>query len=131
MGNLRHAEHSSVFELGASIYSSPLVVGDTVYIASLDKQVYAIDLDTGRDRWLYETGGRIFSSPAHFEASLWVGSNDGRLHELDPETGKLRSFFQATERIVNAPAYNPRTRRFFVPTFANEIYCLERKNEFE
>ena len=30
-----------------------------------------------------------------------------------------------TERVTNKIAY-PSTKRFFVPTFANEVYCLER-----
>ena len=26
-------------------------------------------------------------------------------------------------------SYNPTTKRFFVPTFANEIYCIERNHQ--
>lgn len=115
------------FETGAGIYSIPLIAGDVVYAASLDKTLYAIDLDSGKKTATFETGGRIFSSPILAEHSVWIGSNDGKLYELEPETLKLRGFFQATERIVNKIAYNPKTKRFFVPTHANEMYCLERK----
>ncbi|MDB5238641.1 MAG: Quinonprotein alcohol dehydrogenase [Candidatus Kaiserbacteria bacterium] len=116
-------------ETGAGIYSTPLIVKDTVYVASLDKSVYAVDLDTGKDRWTFDTAGRIFAAPAAFEGALWIGSNDGRLYELDLHTGKSISFFQVTERIVNAVAYNEKTRRLFVPTCANEIYCIEKKRD--
>ncbi|MFZ2983891.1 MAG: PQQ-binding-like beta-propeller repeat protein, partial [Minisyncoccia bacterium] len=109
------------------IYSVPLVHEDTVYVASLDKRLYAIDLDTGADRWIFETRGRIFSSPVLADGAVWIGSNDGRVYEVDPVRGTLRNFFQATERITNKIAYNPSTKRFFVPTVANEIYCIERK----
>lgn len=115
-------------ETGAGIYSAPLVVGDTAYVASLDKHLYAIDLATGKERWSFATGGRIFSSPVLADGSIWIGSNDGRLYEIDPTNGTLRRFFQATERIVSAIAYNPATRDLFVPTVANEMYCL-RKTE--
>lgn len=110
----------------AGFYSTPLVSGDVVFASSLDKHVYAINLDDGNIRWQYATGGRIFSSPALAEGSLWVGSNDGRLRELDPSTGKLRSFFQASERVTGVTAYNTATKSFFVPTVGNEIYCLTR-----
>lgn len=116
-------------QTGGGIYSTPLVVGDTAYVASLDKRLYAIDLNTWEDRWIFETNGRIFSSPAFIEDSIWVGSNDGRLYELDPQKGTLLNFFQITERIVNKIAYNPRTKRFFVPTVANELYCIKRNNK--
>ena len=112
-------------QTGAGIYSTPLVHEDTVYVASLDKRLYAIDLDTWQDRWIFETSGRIFSSPVLIEGSVWIGSNDGRLYEIDPKCGKLKKFFQATERIVGKAAYNQHTKRLFVPTVANEVYCLQ------
>lgn len=125
-----HAEDGSLkfsHTTHESIFSTPLVHGDVVYIGSLDKFIYAIDLDTGLPRWHFQTDGRVFASPVIAEHSLWIGSNDGRLYELDIETGALRSFFQATERIVNAIAYSEKTKLLFVPTVANELYCLKRK----
>lgn len=52
--------------------------------------------------------------------------HDGRLYELDVGTEKNIPYFQTTERIVNKVAYNPATKRFFVPTYANEVYCILR-----
>ena len=49
------------------------------------------------------------------------------MYEIDLISGKELSFFQATERITNKIVYNAETERFFVPTFANEIYCLEKQ----
>lgn len=114
-------------EMGAGMYSIPLVYNETVYITSLDKHVYALDLDSFNERWRFQTNGRIFASPIFAEESLWVGSNDGCLYELDPEKGTVKSYFQTTERIVNAIAYNADTKRLFVPTCANELYCLTKK----
>ena len=37
------------FQTGAGIYSNPLVNNNVVYIASLDKTLYKIDLETGRE----------------------------------------------------------------------------------
>ncbi len=114
-------------QTGAGIYSTPLVLNDRAYVASLDKTLYAIDLNSGKQTGSFETAGRIFSSPVIFENSIWLGSNDGKLYELSPETLALRGEFQASERIVNKIAYNEKTKKFFVPTVANEIYCLERQ----
>lgn len=108
------------------IFSTPLVHGDIAYSASLDKHLYAIHLDSGESMWSFLTHGRIFSSPVVARGSVWIGSNDGRLYELDPETGELRSFFQATERIVNAIACDERTGHLYVPTVANELYCIRK-----
>jgi outer membrane protein assembly factor BamB len=111
----------------AGTYSSPLVVIDTVFVASLDKYLYAIDLNTHEVRWKFLTNGRIFASPTFFDGSVWIGSNDGVLYELDPSTGDQRSTFQVTERIVNRLVCNEKTKSLFVTTIANEIYCIKKE----
>ena len=108
-------------------YSSPLVENGRLYMGALDKQVYCIDLNSGAVLWRHWTHSRVFASPVLVEGNLYIGSNDGRLYDLDPETGKETAYFQAPERIVNKVAYNPQTKRFFVPTYANELYCLSKK----
>ncbi len=115
------------FKTEMPVFSTPLVVGNLVYAASLDKNLYALSLDRGEVVWTFLTHGRIFSSPVLALDSLWIGSNDGRLYELAPENGEPRSFFQATERIVNAIAYDEKARTLFVPTVANELYCLRKR----
>lgn len=114
-------------EFGAGIYSSPLVHEDTIYVASLDKHIYAISAATGANIWEYATSGRIFASPTITGSSIWIGSNDCRLYELDARSGRMRSFFQATERIVNAVAIQ--NDSIFVPTVANELYCIKKKSQ--
>lgn len=116
------------FQTKAGIYSTPLVVGNTVYVASLDKRLYAIDLVTGTMRWEFLTSGRIFASPEVIGERLYIGSNDGRLYELD-FNGKEVALFQATERITNKIGYNARTGKIFLPTYANELYCLSPASE--
>ncbi len=109
------------------VYSGPLVENGRLYMGALDKQVYCIDLNSGAVLWRHWTHSRVFASPVLVEGNLYIGSNDGRLYELEPETGKETAYFQAPERIVNKIAYNPQTKRFFVPTYANELYCLSKK----
>ena len=115
------------FKAEFGFYSTPLIYKNKVYASSIDKHVYCIDLDTFELKWKWSAGARIFASPVEIEGSIYIGANTGRLTELDPETGKELSFLIVPERITNRPAYNPKTKRFFVPTFANEIYCLEKK----
>lgn len=112
-----------------AIYSTPLVHDHVVYVASLDKNLYCIDLDTGTIVWKFATRGRIFASPEIVGDRVYIGSNDGRLYELDAVTGKNTALFQATERITNKVACNKNTGSIFLPTFANEMYCLKRDGE--
>lgn len=109
------------------VLSDPVIHNNFVYITSLDKYIYCIDIRSGVIVWKFYARARIFSSPIFVEGKIYFGSNDARWYELDPNTGKETAFFQAVERITTATIYNPKTKRFFLPTFANEIYCLSKK----
>jgi outer membrane protein assembly factor BamB len=121
-GKLIYTHHAET-----GIYSQPLVWNDRAYVVSTDKRIYCINLKTLTPEWNFLANGRLFASPVIAEDKLYVGSNDGRLYEIDPLTGKNSGFFQTTERIMNKIAYNPETKRFFVLTYANELYCLTRR----
>ena len=115
------------FQTLAGIYSTPLACEGRVYVSSLDKKLYCLDLERkGELVWSFDTGARIFSSPVLIEGHIFAGANDGRLYEIDANSGKLLGFFQALERITSPLAYNAITKRFFLPTYANEVYCFTR-----
>ena len=111
------------------IYSTPVVWEGCLYMGLIDKRIVCVDIDTATILWQHQGQTRVFATPAFIEGSLYCGCNDGRLYELDPATGKELSFFQTTERITNKIAYNPKTKRFFLPTYANEMYCLTKRAE--
>ncbi|NQV93105.1 PQQ-binding-like beta-propeller repeat protein [Candidatus Kaiserbacteria bacterium] len=119
--------HTHQAEFG--IYSTPTVYKDNVYFTSLDKRLYSINLKTNALNWFFEAKGRIFSSPTVINEKLYIGSNDGRLYELDPGTGEELGFLQVSERITNKVVYNEENKKFFLLTFANEVYCLTRNKE--
>ena len=119
-------EPKGKFETKDYIYSTPKVHEDNVYFTSTDKNLYSVNLDTGKLNWRFAAGGRVFSSPELVDDRVLIGSNDGRLYEIDIQTGKCDSFFQATERITNKVVFNPATKKIFLITCANEVYCLEK-----
>ncbi|MEP7162852.1 MAG: PQQ-binding-like beta-propeller repeat protein, partial [Candidatus Moraniibacteriota bacterium] len=116
------------FEVGLANYSSPFISEGKVYVASLDKSLYCLDLATGKKLWSFPARARIFASPTIIEGKLYIGSNDARLYELDPITGKQTGYFQVTERITNPLYHDPKTSLFYLTTYANEIYCLKKKD---
>lgn len=108
-------------------YSTPLIVGDTVICTSFDKHVHCFNIFTGALLWKYDTGARCFSTPILAEGKIYVGSNNGMLFELDPLHGSVSGIFQTRERIVNSIAYDTKTKLFLIPTFANEVFALKKR----
>ena len=52
------------FKTGGIVYSTPLVVNDTVFIGSEDSIFYAIDFNSGSEIWHYKAGNKILSTAA-------------------------------------------------------------------
>lgn len=112
---------------GFGIFSTPLIYENRVYFTSTDKRLRCINLDNFNiifERNVDDT--RIFSSPIVVNDKLYVGTNAGRLHEIDLHTGKELGYFQTAERITNSVVHNTKTNTFFLPTYANEVFCLKK-----
>jgi PQQ-dependent dehydrogenase (methanol/ethanol family) len=101
--NVGHLRLAWAFQLASlrSNESSPLVIGDTMYVTTSwgPKYVYALDARTGAQKWKYEpeipddvlqyaccdvnNRGVSFA-----DGKLFVGRLDGKLSALDASTGK-------------------------------------------
>jgi len=89
------------YQTNDSMYSSPTISGDVLYIGSKDKNVYAINATNGDEIWHYATGSRIDSSPAVSEGVVYIGSWDWNIYALGATTGaKIWNF--TTEGVVRA-----------------------------
>ncbi len=80
-----NSEGLVTLELG--IHSSPTVVNGVVYFGSQDRNIYAVDADTGTQLWEFRTNSFVEASPAVVDGIVYCGSNDGYFYALDAETG--------------------------------------------
>ena len=71
-----------------AIISSATVEDETVFVASLDGYVYAIDEQSGKIKWEVSTGEGISQTPATVGNSVYVVTDDERLFKLSLEKGK-------------------------------------------
>lgn len=103
------------FRTGGRVISSPLVVGDAVYVGSTDGALYAVNRADGTERWKFATQGPIASSPAAAGGVVFISSLDGNVYGVDAATGKERwRFATKGERRFTAPGIHgaiPRTER--------------------
>jgi alcohol dehydrogenase (cytochrome c) len=120
-----------------SFASTPLVVGDTVYVQDLSSSVYALDARTGRRRWtlrlrapndgpngLAAAAGRLF------------GATDTSVFALDPRTGRRlwgRRLTSASEQFVDIAPLAARGLVFastvgFPPGGRGALYALDQRN---
>ncbi|MHA4806524.1 glycosyl hydrolase family 18 protein [Flavitalea flava] len=94
------------FKTGGKVFSSPVLQNGLAYIGSEDKNLYAIDIHTGKARWKFITGGAVHSTPAVAAGSVYFGSMDGYYYAVDAATGKLTwKFRTGGENLIGEKGY--------------------------
>ena len=71
----------------SSVYSSPYVYNQVVYIGSHDYKLYALNIINGGVKWSFASKGLIKSSPVAYNGDIYVGSYDKYLYAVDTGTG--------------------------------------------
>jgi outer membrane protein assembly factor BamB len=69
--------------------SSPLVVGQTVYLGDWNGRVWALRKTTGATDWVTKLDGEVKGGAAISGNRLFVGDYSGHLYALSMETGKV------------------------------------------
>jgi outer membrane protein assembly factor BamB len=85
-------------------YSSAALSNGMVVLGGRDKNVRAIDMATGKQRWVFPTRARVEASPAVAGTRVVVGSSDGKVDVLDLGSGKKRWEFEAGAPLTASPA---------------------------
>ncbi|MEX0736184.1 MAG: PQQ-binding-like beta-propeller repeat protein [Bacteroidota bacterium] len=104
---LNRAERRWAVFIG-SIESSPLIVGEQLFVTTLGGVLYALNKIDGEEIWKFETApkGRrkpIRSSPASDGEVLVFGSDDGTLYGINLKDGSLRWKYQTSGSIFGTP----------------------------
>ncbi len=63
--------------------------GLAYFCSMVDNKVYALDINTGKERWTYFAEGPVRFSPALWNKRIYFGSDDGYVYCLKAKTGKL------------------------------------------
>ncbi|MFI5192584.1 MAG: PQQ-binding-like beta-propeller repeat protein [Chitinophagales bacterium] len=94
------------FKTGGKIFSSPAVINGMAFIGSEDGNLYALDVQSGKQRWKFATGGAVHSSPAVYGNTVFFGSFDGYYYAVDIRHGKLRWKFKTEgEKQIGGKGY--------------------------
>ena len=70
-------------------YSVVVADGTCYFGSSADHKVYAVDAETGREKWSFFTGGPVRLAPAFWQDRLFAASDDGYLYCLASRDGTL------------------------------------------
>ena len=86
-----------------SLTSGATVADGTVYIGSADKRLYAIDSETGHEKWHFETQDIVRSTPAAAHGRVFVGSREHSVYAVNAGTGALVWKYDTLREVVSSP----------------------------
>jgi eukaryotic-like serine/threonine-protein kinase len=69
--------------IGGTVSSTPLVVGNLVYVTNENGHLYVIDSNTGEKLKDIAVGGSITTSPAISGSTVYISSSDGNLYAVN------------------------------------------------
>ena len=63
--------------------SSPLIAGSIVYIGDASGDLHAVDINTGKNIWVFNTEGQIKASPSYSVGVVYLTSEDGFIYAIE------------------------------------------------
>ncbi|MFP8954790.1 PQQ-binding-like beta-propeller repeat protein [Natrialbaceae archaeon A-arb3/5] len=69
---------------------SPVLDRDTVFVGTDRGNLYALERETGRRRWVVETMTATDTAPVVTYDAVFFGTADGTIHAVDPASGEVQ-----------------------------------------
>lgn len=117
------------FKTGAEVKSSAAISRGQVFIGSSDANLYAIDLQTGREQWSYATQDAIEGAPCVLDGVVFVGSGDGFLYALDADTGQLKWKYETDGEILGSPNWtvspDGQKKWILIGSYDSRVHCVD------
>lgn len=111
------------FQAKRAVTSSPVAKGQSVYVASLDGHLYALDMKNGWPIWKFRLGKGTVSSPALADDFIFVGSVDGFIYCIDAHTAKEVWRFHTENQVSSSPVIYKDS--LYCGSVDGNMYCLE------
>lgn len=100
------------FTTERGIWGKPLLVAEsnTLYIPGMDHHLFAVDAETGVERWRLDLGGAVAGMPVYHNGYLFVGSFDRKLFMIRTpdavdggETGEIAAVYETQGWVWGSP----------------------------
>jgi outer membrane protein assembly factor BamB len=109
------------FEAKDAVEGAAAIADETVYVGAADELLYALDLQSGRQKWAYKAGP-FKAPPSVHKGAVYVGDQDGIFHCVDAATGAKRWSFETGSEISGGANFAGDTILF--GSGDEQLYCL-------
>jgi outer membrane protein assembly factor BamB len=106
--------------------SSVVADAERVYVASRDNHLYALDLESGKERWRFASKDMATATPALYADGVLFASFDGTIYALDADSGKPRWQYDARQPISGDLLVD--AERVFAGSRSYDLIALDAHN---
>ena len=115
---------------GSGLYS-PAVSDGVVYVGSNNTYLYAIDVQSGQEKWKFKTAGGwplvALGAQAISGGVVYVANcDDGCLHAVDIQSGQERWQFKTRDHVESSPAVSGGT--VYIGSNDGHLYALDARS---
>lgn len=86
-------------------WSSPALVGSTVYIGDDGGNLHAVDAESGVVRWSFKAGGGVDSSPWVADGVVYFGADDGAVYAVGGDARPIHRAVFWDEEVANRTGF--------------------------
>lgn len=116
------------FETGASIWAAPVINGEMLYIASMDKNLYALDSENGMVVWQTELGGAPVNAPYLGEdGNLYLGTINSEALAIDGQSGEILWRFATEDWAWGTPVLADGV--LYVTDLSGKVYAVDTSDQ--
>ena len=101
---------------------------DSMYFAGFDMKLYALDRNTGKQKWKKNLKNPLVASPAlSTDGTIYQGSFDGNLYAIDAKNGKTKWKLRTDSHIYSSAALDNHGR-VYVNSTDGFLYAIDGKS---
>ena len=110
------------YKTGSPIQASPVVANGTVYVASTDHRLYALDAKQWGLKWSFKAGGVIRYAPAVWNNRVYFSARDNHVYALNAETGEWLWEFRSDTWMDSPPILSK--GRLYIGAYTRKIHVI-------
>ena len=110
------------YKTGGPIQASPVVANGTVYVASTDHWLYALDAKQWGIKWRFKAGGIIRYAPAVWNNRVYFSARNNHVYALNAETGEWLWEFRSETWMDSPPILSK--GRLYIGAYTKKIHVI-------
>lgn len=113
------------FQTGDSVENYPSIYENKVYIGGYDRNIYALDLFSGKIDWFFSTNSPVRTNVAVADKIAYFANSEGTLYAVTSEKGGYLWSFKAKAGIETSPAIYD--GKIYFGSWDKHLYCLDNR----